>query len=106
MAEYLQFGDSYAFWADVWVVPDGDEKFLAQGHIYDARGRGDEMMALIAEGLTKKAGELGGPITHEFLATTDRARALVERTDGYILRENNHNGHPIYVKTFTPEGNF
>ncbi len=101
MAEYLQFGDSDAFIADYWVVKD-EEGFLAQGMIYAAFGRGDEMMELIAQGLTHKAGELGEPVTHEFVATNPKARVLVERTDGYVFCQINHAGHPVYKKTFTP----
>ena len=101
MTEYLQFGDSDRFIADYWIV-SSTEGFLAFGQIYAAFGRGDEMMRIVTEGFTRKAGELGGPIVHEFIATNARAKALVERTEGYVFSEKDHNGHPVYRKTFYP----
>lgn len=101
VAEYLQFGDSDAFLAEYLIVNDG-VGLLAEGQIYAAFGRSDEMMALVAEGLTRKAVELGKPITHEFVATTDQARALIKRTEGYVFIEYDHKGHPVYRKTFIP----
>lgn len=101
MIEPLVLGDSDAFLAKYEIKPEGDG-FSAQGDIYAAFSRGDEMMRLIAVEITQKATELGGPITHTFVATTDRALALVQRTGGYEFIGKDHKGNPMYRKTFFP----
>lgn len=87
-----------------WVIyrlTETPQGYDATGY-FDGPGKGDLMMSHVIKKLEQFAKEHQKPVTHRYVALTERSLKLIQRTEGYSLIGRSKDGHEVYKRVYYP----